>query len=132
MKRIVQFVGALLLAFGIFSTLGATKACAQDPIVTPIVVDTATAIIVSAVKPKPTGLVKFEGYVVNANQLQLTVRDRNNETALRTFTLGEKAVTQMQKVVDKGGYQYGDKITVYYDPSNLKAVKFKGKPSRSL
>jgi len=38
----------------------------------------------------------------------------------------------MQQIVDKGGYQYGDKITVYYDPRSLKAIKFKGKPSPPL
>jgi len=52
--------------------------------------------------------------------------------ALQTFSLGEKASAKMQQIIDKGGYQYGDKITVYYDPQSLKAVKFKGKPSRPI
>jgi hypothetical protein len=38
----------------------------------------------------------------------------------------------MQQLVDKGGYQYGDKVTVMYDPSSLKAIKVKGKASRAL
>jgi hypothetical protein len=38
----------------------------------------------------------------------------------------------MQTIVDKGGYQYGDKITIYYDPQSLKAMRFKGKPSPAL
>jgi hypothetical protein len=38
----------------------------------------------------------------------------------------------MQKIVDKGGYQYGDKVTVYYDPQSHTALKIKGKPSRPL
>jgi len=38
----------------------------------------------------------------------------------------------MQKIIDKGGYQYGDKVTVYYDPATRKAMKIKGKPSKSL
>jgi hypothetical protein len=38
----------------------------------------------------------------------------------------------MQKIIDKGGYQYGDKVTVLYDPSSQKAVQVKGKPSKAL
>jgi hypothetical protein len=38
----------------------------------------------------------------------------------------------MQQIVDKGGYQYGDKVTVYYDPATMKAAKFKGKPSKPI
>jgi hypothetical protein len=38
----------------------------------------------------------------------------------------------MQQTIDKGGFQYGDKVTVLYDPSSLKAVKVKGKPSPAL
>jgi hypothetical protein len=38
----------------------------------------------------------------------------------------------MQAIIDKGGYQYGDRITVYYDAQSLEAMKFKGKPSPSL
>jgi hypothetical protein len=36
----------------------------------------------------------------------------------------------MQKIVDKGGYQYGDKVTIYYNPSTMQAMKVKGKPSK--
>ena len=25
----------------------------------------------------------------------------------------------MQQIIDKGGYQYGDKVTVYYDPATV-------------
>jgi hypothetical protein len=38
----------------------------------------------------------------------------------------------MQKIIDKGGYQYGDKVTVMYDSVSEKAVQIKGKPSKSL
>jgi hypothetical protein len=38
----------------------------------------------------------------------------------------------MQGIVDKGGYQYGDKITVLYDPASLQVIKLKGKPSKAL
>jgi hypothetical protein len=38
----------------------------------------------------------------------------------------------MQTIVDKGGYQYGDKVTVFYDPTSKKALKIKGKPSKPV
>jgi hypothetical protein len=119
-----------LAAAGIFPSLAA----AQDPITTPIIVDTAVPIIVSAVKPKPkqTGLDKFEGFVMNANNAQITVRAKGSDLTIRTFPLSEAASAKMQKIVEKGGYQYGDKVTVYYEPATSKAIKFKGKPSKPI
>ena len=133
MKRDFQFAGAGALALFVGGTCCVPRAVAQVPVpvVAPIIVDTAVPIIVNEIKPKPkvTGLVKLEGFVMNANIAQVTVRARDNEMAIQTFPLGEKASAKMQQIVDQGGYQYGDKITVYYDPKSLKAIKFKGKPS---
>lgn len=124
-------IAAALLAAG-FSA----PACAQGPIpvVAPIVVDTAVPIIVSTVKPKPkfTGAEKFEGFVMNANIAQITVRAKGNDLGLRTFPLSEAAAAKMQQIIDKGGYQYGDKVTVLYDPTSQKALKVKGKPSKAI
>jgi len=98
----------------------------------PIIVDTAVPIVVNAVKPKPTGLAKFEGFVMNANIAQITVRAKGDDLGIRTFSLSEAASVKMQQIVDKGGYQYGDKVTIMYDPASLKAVKIKGKPSKPI
>ena len=105
--------------------------------VAPIVVDTAVPIIVNtvnAVKPKSktAGLGKFEGYVMHANIAQITVRAKGNDMSLETFNLSQAASTQMQAIVDKGGYQYGDKVTVYYDPTTKQALRLKGKPSKAI
>ena len=109
------------------------RAQAQSPAtVVPIVLDTAVPIIVNAVKPKPTGLSKFEGYVMNANIAQITVRAKGNDMAIQTFALSPEAAATMQAIVDKGGYQYGDKVTLLYDPANLQVIKLKGKPSKTL
>ena len=111
----------------------APRASAQDPILTPVIVDTAAPIIVRAITPKPKeGVVKFQGYIVNANVAQLTARARENDLAVQTFPLSQAAAAKMQKIIDKGGYQHGDKITVYYDSKTRQALKFKGKPSRPL
>jgi hypothetical protein len=135
MKRIVKIAGLglplMLVAAGVFSL----PAAAQSPAtVVPIVVDTAAPIVIGVVKPKPkpSGLDKFEGFVIHANNAQITARSKGNELAIRTFPLSQAMSTKMQKIVDKGGYQYGDKVTVYYDPTTSQAIKFKGKPSKPI
>jgi hypothetical protein len=119
----------LIAASGAFSS----PAAAQAP-VAPIVVDTAVPIVVNAVKPKPkpTGLAKFEGYVQHANIAQITVRAKGNDLSIQTFSLSEAVSAKMQQIVDKGGYQYGDKVTIFYDPATQKAMKIKGKPSKPV
>jgi hypothetical protein len=133
MKKIAKVAGfglpLMLAAAGIFSS----PAAAQSPVTTvPIIVDTAAPIIIGIVKPKPTGLGKFEGFVMHANTAQITVRAKGNDMAIRTFPLSEAASAKMQKIIDKGGYQYGDKVTVFYEPDTTKAHKVKGKPSKPI
>jgi len=114
--------------------VSSSPTAAQVPVIVPIVVDTAVPIIIDAVKPKPkpTGIDKFEGFVMHANNAQITVRAKGNDMAIRTFSLSEQASVKMQKIVDKGGYQYGDKVTILYEPATSKAVKVKGKPSKPI
>ncbi len=121
----------MLAASGVFSA----PADAQDPVTVPIIVaETAAPIIINAIKPKPkiTGLDKFEGFVMNANNAQITVRAKGNDLTIRTFPLAPAASEKMQKIMDQGGYQYGDKVTIYYEPATSSAIKFKGKPSKPI
>ena len=139
MKKVLQFAGLSALAI---VALTAPRAAAQDPVITPIiinevapvVVNEAAPIIASVIKPKPkpTGTVKFEGYVMHANLAQVTVRAKGNDLAVQTFALSQPVAAKMQQIIDKGGYQYGDKVTVYFDAETHQAVKIKGKPSRPL
>jgi len=77
-------------------------------------------------------MAKFEGFVMHANIAQITVRAKGDDMSIQTFSLSREASDKMQQIIDKGGYQYGDKVTVVYDPSSLKAIKVKGKPSRPI
>src|SRR5262249_17519502 len=121
---------AVMLALGAFAP---TPASAQGPeVVAPVIVDTAAAIAVKAIKPKNTGLTKFEGTVMQANIAQITVRAKGNDMAIQTFPLSQDASVRMQVIVDKGGYQYGDKVTVFYDPATTQVIRFKGKPSKPI
>jgi len=130
MKFFAKFVGLglPLLVAGAFCPV----AEAQAPAVP--VIDTTVPIVIGVIKPKPkaNGLVKFEGFVLHANTAQITARAKNDERSIQTFSLSQEASTKMQQIVDKGGYQWGDKVTVYYDPGTMKAFKFKGKPSKPI
>lgn len=135
MKALAKITGlsaAALLMAGLFSA--PVRAQVPPELVKPIIIDTAVPIIVNTIKPKPkyVGLGKFEGYVMHANIAQITVRAKGNDMSLETFALSQVAATKMQAIVDKGGYQYGDKVTVYYDPTTKQALKVKGKPSKAI
>jgi hypothetical protein len=133
MKLVSQF--ALLqsaLAVG-FIALAGTAANAQVPVPAAVpVIETAVPIVVATLKgnkgPQPP---KFEGTVVNATVAQITVRARGNDMAIQTFPLAPDASAKMLQIIDKGGYQYGDKVTVFFDPETKKAFKVKGKPSKA-
>ena len=132
MKNLFKLAG-FALPLALAGLVMCPPAQAQTPAtVVPIVLDTAVPIVVNAVRPKPTGLSKFEGFVMNANIAQITVRAKGNDMAIQTFALSPQAAAKMQAIVDKGGYQYGDKITLMYDPASLQVIKLKGKPSKSL
>lgn len=134
MKAAAKIAGLCVPALVITGLWGATARAQSPTVVAPIVVDTAVPIIVNAVKPKSktAGLGKFEGFVMHANIAQITVRAKGNDMSLQTFTLSEQVAAKMQTIVDKGGYQYGDKVTVFYDPTSKKALKIKGKPSKPV
>ena len=132
--KIAQFGAAALVMTGVFSApVRAQRPSPVPEVVKPIIVDTAGPIIVNTIKPKPKpGVARFDGYVMHANIAQITVRAKGNDMSLQTFALSEQASAQMQAIVDKGGYQYGDKVSVYYDQTNLKVLKVKGKPSKAI
>ena len=93
--------------------------------------DTTRPIVVKQKKPK-TNLAKFQGTVMHANIVQITVRGKENELAVRTFPLSTELGGKMQRIMDRGGYQYGDRVTILYDPSSGVAQKIKGKPSKPV
>ena len=120
------------LAVG-FVALAGTAAKAQVPVPAAVpVVETAIPIVVGTLKPnRGPQPPKFEGTVVNATVAQITVRAKGNDMAIQTFPLAPDASAKMLQVIDKGGYQYGDKVTVFFDPETKKAFKVKGKPSKA-
>ena len=79
--------------------------------------------------PKPQ-IVKFKGEVVSATSAVITVRSRENEKVIRTFTYSPEAREAMAKIIQRGGYQYGDKVEIHHEAGQDVAIKIEGKPSR--
>ena len=118
MNKTFATIAVCALAMAVAGALAVPRAAAQDPILTPIIVSEAAPIVAKVLTPKPklTGVQKFQGYIVNANIVQVTVRAKGNDLGIQTFALNQTVSAQMQKIVDQGGYQYGDKVTIFYDP----------------
>jgi len=122
MKR--NNIRAVLLAATATAVLVLPQAvCAQQ-------IDTSKPIVVRQSEPKPKR-VKFTGYVQHMNNAQITVRSKDNELAIRTFTYSPEVRERIQEVLDLGGFQYGDKVTIEYEAGKDVALKIKGKMSPS-
>jgi len=129
-KSLLQLVGLRLVLAGVLTAAVCAVSSAQIPAP---VIDTTAAIVVKAVTGHHSSKYpKFQGTVVNANIAQITVRAKDNELDLQTFSLSQEVAQKMQAIIDKGGYQYGDKVTVFYDPTSHVALKIKGKPSKPI
>lgn len=131
MKFVAQFaVLRCALAAGFaFSAVAAANAQVPASVAIPVI-ETAVPIVVATIKPNRPQFPKFEGTVINATVAQITVRAKGNDMAIQTFPLTPDASAKMLQIIDKGGYQYGDKVTVFLDPESKKALKVKGKPSK--
>jgi hypothetical protein len=80
-------------------------------------------------RPQP-GL-RFKGEVVHADMGSIIVRDRKNERVIRTFSYSEKAREQMETIMARGGFQFGDKVEIRYEERRDVALEIRGGPSRS-
>jgi hypothetical protein len=132
MKFVAQFaVLRCALAAGFaFSAVAAANAQVPAAVAVPVI-ETAVPIVVATIKPNRPQFPKFEGTVINATVAQITVRAKGNDMAIQTFPLAPDASAKMLQIIDKGGYQYGDKVTVFFDPESKKALKVKGRPSKA-
>ncbi|MBI3663506.1 MAG: hypothetical protein HY234_10730 [Acidobacteria bacterium] len=75
---------------------------------------------------------KFKGEVLSMTNVQIIVRSRTDERVIRTFTYTPDVRDKMQQIIDRGGYQHGDKVEIHHEPGSDVAVKITGKPSKPL
>ncbi len=92
-------------------------------------VETGKPIQLKAPKKK---IEKFKAEVLSMTNVQIIVRSQANERVIRTFTYTPEVREQMQKIIDQGGYQHGDRVEIHHEPGSEVAVKIKGKPSKPL
>src|ERR1039457_2397344 len=90
--------------------------------------------VISTVAPKKRpqdGWLKAE--VIRADANTIIVSERDNERMIHTYTYGPQIKDKRQAMADKGGYQYGDKVSILVSPENTTvALKIFGKPSKPL
>ncbi len=105
--------------------------CAATP---PVRAQVTTAPVIKA-KPVHTQEVKplkTRFAVLHMMSTAIQVRSLVNEREIHTFTYSPQIRDQMQKLLDQGGYEYGDKVLIQYMPGSDVALKIKGKPSKPL
>ena len=90
-------------------------------------VQTTAPIIVKQPKHK---FDKFKGTVLSATSAVIMVQSTDNQRIVRTFQYSPKMHDKMIHIIDQGGYQYGDKVTVVTEPGSEVAVDIKGQPSK--
>lgn len=92
-------------------------------------VETGKPIQLKAPKKK---IAKFKGEVLSMTSVQIIVRSQANERVIRTFTYTPEVREKMQQIIDRGGYQHGDRVEIHHEPGSDVAVKITGKPSKPL
>ena len=70
--------------------------------------------------------------IIHADANSMIVREQVNGMMIHTFTYTPTLQLEMQKLMDQGGYQYGDKVQILYQPGQTVALKLRGKPSKPL
>ncbi len=89
--------------------------------------DTTAPIIV---QEKPSKAVWLKAEVVHADLHTIIVRERDNAMLIHTFTYSEKAQDKMNFIVENGGYQVGDQVSIRWIPGGSEALDIKGRPSK--
>ena len=136
MKNYRIFAGSFALAAALVisasparAQAAAAAAAAGEAVATPIV----TKVIKAATPkgtPKDGNWLKAE--VVHADANSIIVRERDNGMAIHTFNFAPELKDKMQAILDKGGFQYGDKVNILYTAGQTVALKILGKPSKPL
>ena len=124
-KRFFLFSAGLAAA----ALLAAAPLAAQEPSDKPI--SAGKPIAIKEQKKKST-LEQFKGEVVSCTIAAITVRSEENERALRTFTYSPEVREKILAIIDHGGYQYGDRVTIRFEPGTSVAMKIKGKASKPV
>ncbi len=108
----------------------AAAAAAAANVVAPVVVKVVDAVTRKKEIPEGSNWLKAE--VVHADSHTIIVREQKNGMAIHTFNFAPELQDKMQAMLDRGGFQYGDKISILYMPGQTVALRIHGRPSKPL
>ncbi len=130
MKNYRIFAASCVLAAGLAISAGAAQAQIVETMVAAPIVTKVISTITPKGAPPGTSWLKAEVIVASANSI--VVREQANGLMIHSFTFGPELKDKMQAVLDKGGFQYGDKVNILYQPGQTVALRIHGKPSKPL
>lgn len=116
--RALCLAAAIVLSAAILA-ISVPPAGAQDP---------AASAAPSAAPSEKVIKTRFE--VLHMLYQSIQVRSLTDMRELHTFTYAPAIRDQMQNIFNNGGFQYGDKVEVWYHPGESVALRVKGKPSK--
>ena len=108
-----------LVALALAAMISGAPVAAQTAVSSPIVVQQTS--------PKPIWL---KAEVIHFDSNIIMVREVNDERMIHTFTYAASAQSQVQKALNAGGYQYGDKVKIRYKQGQTVALAIHGKWSK--
>jgi len=126
------FAASAALAAALAFTPGAARAQAAPlagAVAAPIITRVYQAIKSHA---KPEGSEWLRAEVIHADAVTLIVREQQNGMAIHTFNFSSELQPRMQALLDKGGFQYGDKVSILFMPGQTVALRIHGRPSKPL
>jgi hypothetical protein len=109
-----------------FAIVGALALVCALPFVWPQA--QAQVVMQKQISPKPVWL---KGEVIRFDRNSIQVREAGNELKILTFTYADSAQNQVQKALDKGGYQRDDMVRIRYVPGRSVALAIRGKLSKN-
>ncbi len=126
--RIFAILIAPAAALAISASPARAQAAAAVAAAAPIISEIISSI---SAKPKPQGnWLKAE--VIHADSNTIIVREQANGMMIHTFNFAPELKDKMQAILDHGGFQYGDKVSILFQPGQTVALKIHGKPSKPL
>jgi len=90
------------------------------------------AITIKKSNPDQSKPLKAHFEVLHMMRNAIQVRSLTNGLEIHTFSYSESIAPKMQNLFDQGGYQYGDKVEIWYEPGTDVALKIRGKVSKPL
>ena len=121
-----------MTTFNIFRSVAACALLAAGFAFAPgaVAQTTASTSAPIVVQERPSRAVWLKAEVVHADLHSIIVRERDNGLLIHTFTYSQKAQDKMNMIVDNGGYQVGDSVSIRWIPGGSEALDIKGRPSK--